>query len=104
MDIDHRFAQFYENELFVYYNMFNNHFFRDKEIYAKFLQNSKKVLLIIDPPFGGIVKLIANTVGQIKKDYGRETISTMLFYPYFTEMWINNWLSGFKLIDYKVRV
>lgn len=102
MDIDHRFGQFYENDSFVYYNMFNNHFFRNKETYTKFLAQAKNILLIIDPPFGGIVKLISNTIGQIKNDFGRDSMSTMLFYPYFTGMWINKWLTGFSMIDYKV--
>lgn len=104
MDIDQRFTQFYENDSFVHYNMFNNHFFSNKETYTSFLKQSKNVLLIIDPPYGGIVKLIANSIRQIQGDFGKDNgkMSTLLFYPYFTEMWVNKWLPEFKMIDYKV--
>jgi hypothetical protein len=49
--------------------MFNNHFFvlNQKESYFDFLNKSKKLLLVIDPPYGGIVKLIANSLELIKK-------------------------------------
>ncbi len=47
--------------------MFNNHFFNENESYLKFLKTSKKMFVIIDPPYGGIIKLIANTIESIKK-------------------------------------
>ena len=51
--------------------MFNNHFFdlNQKENYLKFIQKSNKLLIVIDPPYGGIVKLIANTIELIRKGY-----------------------------------
>lgn len=82
--------------------MFNNHFFSEKDNYLKFLKDSKNILLIIDPPYGGIVKLIANTITQIKADCDHNNISTILFYPYFTENWVKKWLSNFQMIDFKV--
>ena len=48
---------------------FNNHFFDKKESYLKFLNDSKKLLIIIDPPYGGLIRLIANTIENIKKGY-----------------------------------
>ena len=49
--------------------MFNNHFFvlNQKESYFNFLNKSTKLLIVIDPPYGGIVKLIANSLELIKK-------------------------------------
>ena len=42
--------------------------FQVKFIESKdFLNKSKKLLLVIDPPYGGIVKLIANSLELIKK-------------------------------------
>ncbi len=83
--------------------MFNHHFFTDKQAYITFLKNSKNVLLIIDPPYGGMVKLIANSIFRIKDDIMPDScISTILIYPYFTEIWIKKWLSNFHMIDYKV--
>lgn len=103
MDIDQRFTQFYENDSFLPYNMFNNHFFDNKQSYTNFLAQSKKLLVIIDPPYGGIVKLVANTINQIKADCDEHTeMSTLLFYPYFMETWVKNWLPSYKMIDFKV--
>jgi hypothetical protein len=95
--------QFYSQKLFVRFNMFNNHFFYGKKSYLNFIKNSKKLLIIIDPPYGGIVKLIANTINLIKKDCSIETkVDTILFYPYFMETWIKRWLSNLQMLDYKV--
>ena len=82
--------------------MFNNHFFSDKEGYTKFLNKSKKLLIIMDPPFGGIVKLISHSIDQIKGDCPHKNVSVILFYPYFIESWIKKWQSELKMIDYKV--
>ena len=95
-------SQFYENDLFIRYNMFNNHFFSDKQDYTKFLNKSKKLLIIMDPPFGGIVKLIAHSIDQIKGDCPHKNVSVILFYPYFIESWIKKWQPELKMIDYKV--
>jgi hypothetical protein len=46
--------------------MFNNHFFECKESYMDFIRRSTKILLIIDPPYGGLVSLISNTIDTIK--------------------------------------
>ncbi len=83
--------------------MFNHHFFIENQTYKNFLNNSKKLLLIIDPPYGGMVKLVANSILRIKEDAPPDTtVSTMLFYPYFTEVWVKKWLDNFHMIDYKV--
>lgn len=122
LDIDPRFSQFYNDTIFSRYNMFNNHFFTENKNYLKFLNNSKKILILVDPPYGGIIKLIAKTFESIKKsifkliqfifyhqiiviyylDLNHDNISFFLFYPYFNETWIKTWMPDFNMLDYKV--
>jgi len=66
LDIDDRLTQFYTEKEFAQHNMFNNHFFNNRQGFDEFLAQSKNLLVCCDPPFGGIVKLIANTIQQIK--------------------------------------
>lgn len=58
---------FYPKKLFARYNMFNNHFFYNQKSYLDFVENSKNLLVVIDPPYGGFVKLVANTIQNIIK-------------------------------------
>lgn len=82
--------------------MFNKHFFHDKENYLNFLKESKNLLILIDPPYGGMVSLVANTLELIKIDFNKENLSIFLFYPYFMENWIKKSLPELKMLDYKV--
>ncbi len=40
LDFDERLCQFFPQDQFCHYNMFNHFFFKNKEIYSKFLENS----------------------------------------------------------------
>lgn len=83
--------------------MFNGHFFAHKPEYLRFLKNSKKIFVLVDPPYGGLVQLIANTIESIRKDLDDDKqVSIFLIYPYFISNWIENWLPDFKMCDYKV--
>ncbi|RMZ99908.1 zinc finger CCHC domain-containing 4 [Brachionus plicatilis] len=68
LDIDDRFMMFYDENRYQKFNMFNNYFFYDKKKYELFLAKAKNLLVIIDPPYGGMVKLISNTINTIMKD------------------------------------
>ena len=99
---------FYDVNDFVKFNMFNCHFFKDsshKQAYLDFMARSEKLTIIIDPPYGGMVKLIANTIEKLKKDFKGQAsnLTIMVFYPYFIEPWINKWLPDLKMVDYRVR-
>ena len=51
------------------YNMFNHHFFHStgKQMFNNFLRKSSTGLVIlIDPPFGGLVDPLVNTLNKIK--------------------------------------
>ena len=84
--------------------MFNNHFFYGNKTYFDFIKNSKKLLILIDPPYGGLVKLIANTIKNLVNDCSSNGIeaSIILIYPYFIENWIEKWLPDLKMVDFKV--
>lgn len=58
--------------------MFNNHFFFGRNSYLKFVSESNNVLIIIDPPYGGLVKLIANTINCLIN--GNELITIDFIY------------------------
>ena len=84
--------------------MFNNHFFHGNKTYLDFIRNSNKILILIDPPYGGLVKLIANTIRNLTTDCinnGKQA-QILLVYPYFMETWIQKWLPELKMIDFKV--
>ena len=52
--------------------MFNLHFFEDgaEKTFEKFIQQAKKSLaLVIDPPFGGKVEILARTLKTMNEKY-----------------------------------
>lgn len=95
LDIDKRYANFYDCKQFCLYNMFNNHFFvpSSRTIFEDFLRNrlinylneltliniqlnysKEDILLITDPPFGGRIEPLAKTIRSIWNLY-----STLLY-------------------------
>jgi len=70
-------AQFIGPRKFCHYNMFNHYFFAgdaSRSVYFQFLKNSSRqnagnVLVVIDPPFGGHVTVIAFVLQCITDDY-----------------------------------
>lgn len=55
------------------YNVFNHYFFdgpKARIVYEEFLNagNPNDLLVVIDPPFGGLVEVIQFTLQQIKSD------------------------------------
>lgn len=62
------------------YNMFNHHFFdgeKSRKIYLDFLRqdasslpsNQSDILVVLDPPFGGLVDVLAFTLQSITEDF-----------------------------------
>jgi len=70
-------VQFIGPRQFCLYNMFNHYFFggdASRSVYREFLrtfssQDAGDLLVVIDPPFGGHVTLIAFTLQCITDDY-----------------------------------
>lgn len=112
--------------------MFNHHFFEgvdSQTVYKKFLTDGKnKIALVMDPPFGGKVDVIANTVEKIASDYQQlnklnssdlssikysdflllicifKNMFLLVFwiFPYFMEPQIVSANPSFQMMDYKV--
>jgi len=109
LDIDDRFKHFYDGSQYQQYNMFNDFFFdatNGKKSFDKFLSDahSNEILIIVDPPFGGMATLLANTLSKLWKECGDDNlVATMLVFPYFLESHvINTSMSTLQMLDYKV--
>ncbi|KAI4495714.1 hypothetical protein M0802_008337 [Mischocyttarus mexicanus] len=106
-----------------WYNLFNHYFFNDNAqfLFKDFLtqNNGKDMYLICDPPFGGRVELISQTIkkisdlhkklNKIKND--EDNLKIMFIFPYFMEHIIREksnppsvvgGLKDLKMLDYKV--
>ncbi|XP_077992631.1 rRNA N(6)-adenosine-methyltransferase ZCCHC4-like isoform X2 [Glandiceps talaboti] len=115
LDIDHRYYQFYSPEHYCRYNMFNHHFFDGADSLKTFqdflLQNGGQgIVMVTDPPFGGLVEVLAFTVKRImaawkagKSDSCSDAELPVIWtFPYFLEFRIIESLSSFHMSDYKV--
>ena len=89
LDLDDRFAQFYPPTVFQHYNMSSNFFFEeDGEKYLKiFLKKTKRLALILDPPFGALARVIGSAIDKLKayvKQLNPDVeIVVMWIFPYF---------------------
>ncbi|KAM9836824.1 rRNA N(6)-adenosine-methyltransferase ZCCHC4 [Aulostomus maculatus] len=115
LDIDTRYGQFYSQDEFCHYNMFNHHFFNGEAssgVLQTFLSesDSKKVVMVADPPFGGLVKPLANSFSLISQmwrklqssDSSNVGIPMMWIFPYFFEPRILECLPSLTMLDYQV--
>ncbi|XP_013373515.1 PREDICTED: zinc finger CCHC domain-containing protein 4 isoform X2 [Chinchilla lanigera] len=106
LDIDFRYSQFYMEDSFCHYNMFNHHFFDGKpalEVCRAFLQEDKGegVIMVTDPPFGGLVEPLAVTFKKLIDDSHQEMPIFWIF-PYFFEARICQFFPSFCMLDYQV--
>ncbi|KAL4660932.1 zinc finger CCHC domain-containing protein 4 isoform X1 [Arapaima gigas] len=115
LDIDFRYTQFYTEDEFCHYNMFNNHFFSGEAaigVFNAFLneEDGAKVVMVTDPPFGGLVKPLAHSFSQISETWralqtSENTSHEMpmfWIFPYFFESRILECFSTFSMLDYQV--
>ncbi|XP_026154867.1 rRNA N(6)-adenosine-methyltransferase ZCCHC4 [Mastacembelus armatus] len=115
LDIDFRYAQFYSQDEFCHYNMFNHHFFGGEPssaVLQAFLTecDEEKVVMVADPPFGGLVKALANSFCLISRmwrklqssDGSNADMPMMWIFPYFFEPRILECLPSFSMLDYQV--
>ncbi|XP_023579492.1 zinc finger CCHC domain-containing protein 4 isoform X5 [Octodon degus] len=114
LDIDFRYSQFYMEDSFCHYNMFNHHFFDGKpalEVCRAFLQEDKGdgVIMVTDPPFGGLVEPLAITfkklIGMWKEgqsqDDSQQEMPIFWIFPYFLEARICQFFPSFCMLDYQ---
>ncbi|KAM4709027.1 rRNA N(6)-adenosine-methyltransferase ZCCHC4 [Discoglossus pictus] len=114
LDIDFRYSQFYSEEEFCHYNMFNHHFFGGEVaegVCQNFLQedNGEGVILVTDPPFGGLVEPLAFSFQRLRDTWktssnanrGKELPMFWIF-PYFFESRILKCFPDISMLDYQV--
>ncbi|XP_075890019.1 rRNA N(6)-adenosine-methyltransferase ZCCHC4 [Nelusetta ayraudi] len=115
LDIDFRYAQFYSQDEFCHYNMFNHHFF-DGEASSSVLQaflkehDGEKVVMVADPPFGGLVKPLAKSFSLISQTWRQlqnsecssPEMPMVWIFLYFFEPRILECLPSFTMLDYQV--
>ena len=107
LDIDTRFEYFYSPKDFLVYNMYT-HFFFDKgsrkKIFETFVSKClpEETLIILDPPFGGLLNVLEKTISKIWNLFGVESIPTMMVFPYFLENHVGQNLQSLLMHDYKV--
>ncbi|XP_043918099.1 rRNA N6-adenosine-methyltransferase ZCCHC4 [Protopterus annectens] len=115
LDIDFRYSQFYSEDEFVHYNMFNHYFFGGeaaREVCATFLhQNSgQEVIIVTDPPFGGLVEPLAYSFKKmsamwkqsLQPEMQRSELPMFWIFPYFFEPRILQCFPEFCMLDYQV--
>ncbi|XP_039607534.1 rRNA N6-adenosine-methyltransferase ZCCHC4 [Polypterus senegalus] len=115
MDIDFRYCQFNSEDEFCHYNMFNNYFFDAEQGYItcrKFLLEviGEQVVLVSDPPFGGLVKPLAHSFNKIstiwkaqqQPESSVQEMPIFWIFPYFFESRIKECFPTFSMLDYQV--
>ncbi|KAK1794204.1 hypothetical protein P4O66_011105 [Electrophorus voltai] len=115
LDIDFRYSQFYGQDEFCHYNMFNHHFFNGKasRVFLDFLtEGGAKTVMVADPPFGGLVKLLGDTFSKISETWRKlqgtalgDAVSEMpmiWIFPYYFEPRILDCFPSFTMLDYQV--
>jgi len=107
LDLDSRYEYFYSSEEFFLYNLYT-HFFFDKGSIEKAFKNlvskctPEETLIILDPPFGGLLTLLEKTLSKIWSLFNEETVPTMMVFPYFLENHVCQNLPSLLMHDYKV--
>ncbi|CAG0882758.1 unnamed protein product [Cyprideis torosa] len=118
MDIDERFHYF--GDKFVHYNMFNHHFFHARDQYRRFLERnqSSSIVVVVDPPFGGRLDVLAVTLSRIRQDLAEvkrsddaepsskslnlKSLDVLLVFPYFNEAAIRDSFPDLRMSDFVV--
>ncbi|XP_058838147.1 rRNA N6-adenosine-methyltransferase ZCCHC4 isoform X1 [Topomyia yanbarensis] len=114
LDIDNRFAWFYDKTCFLQYNMFNNYFFDGmsaQNIFIHFLSNARskdRICIFTDPPFGCRTELLAQTIRKTNQLYNKinsttqNILPTFWVFPYFMENYIRKEIPSMEMVDYKI--
>ncbi|XP_073239081.1 rRNA N(6)-adenosine-methyltransferase ZCCHC4-like isoform X2 [Porites lutea] len=110
MDVDFRYAQFFPSSKFCLYNMFNHFFFESvtsEKVFQDFLRR-EGLVLVMDPPFGGLAEVLAHSVKIIWDQWRKvnkfkdKELPTLWIFPYFMEPHVKAALPSLTMLDYKV--
>ncbi|CAH0390164.1 unnamed protein product [Bemisia tabaci] len=103
LDIDHRYASFYDSTEFLWFNMSNFHFFSDNGLDSlkKFVATSK-CAIVVDPPFGALLEPISTSLSKIISECNLSKPPVLLVLPYFMEKQVSNYFPDLIMLDYEV--
>uniref|UniRef100_A0A146MBW8 Zinc finger CCHC domain-containing protein 4 n=1 Tax=Lygus hesperus TaxID=30085 RepID=A0A146MBW8_LYGHE len=104
LDIDSRYMTFYSNEEFGWFNMLNFHFLSDESVVLDSLKKTittGRVFVILDPPFGARLELLAYSINRLSTMCSGECM-IFLVLPYFMEPHVTKYLPDFHMLDYVV--
>jgi len=117
LDIDDRYAMFWPDSHHAKFNMFNHYFFESTglEKFSEFIKSTGdgKIAILMDPPFGGLVdclcetiRWISETAESLKGESNCFTINKVLpsfwIFPYFHEGRICSNFKDFNMLNYVV--
>ncbi|KAL8586233.1 hypothetical protein ACOMHN_021498 [Nucella lapillus] len=109
MDLDCRYAQVLSEKTFCRYNMFNHHFFDagGADRFKSFVrEGGAGLVLVTDPPFGGMVEALGATFTKIEDTWRTEAqtdsrLPMVWFFPYFMEKRVLECSPALTMLDYK---
>ncbi|KRZ72182.1 Zinc finger CCHC domain-containing protein 4 [Trichinella papuae] len=116
LDYDERFEQFWPPSRCAQYNLFANYVFTKtgRNYLKKFLKKSTKLLIIVDPPFGGLTSAIGKSLISLQKIFHKLHMNDtsdvtpkceiIWIFPYFMEKKIIQACPNLKMLDYIVGV
>lgn len=106
-------AQFWSSRFFAQYNMLVNHFYSSlgNKHFQTFLGATKKLLIVVDPPFGALCELVGKSLKslysefrnskQVENDETKRECYSFWISPYFLESKIVQ-TYDMKMTDYQV--
>lgn len=86
--------------------MLNTHFYQENGVnnLKKFFKKSKKLCILVDPPFGAILSAVEGSLDKLKRMFLSVVLSgktgVIVFSPIFTGKHLHN----LSIVDYKVIV
>lgn len=105
-------AQFYSQRFFAHFNMFANYFYEksaEKRL-RMFFSVSSRLLIVVDPPFGGLASPIARTIQSLIDVHKNSYTGTsddvrsncMWIFPYFFQSKLKECYPQMNMADYQV--
>jgi len=104
LDFDHRFSNFYSDKEFAHFSMLNHHFYQDagEGSLKKFFKKSKKLVIVVDPPFGAILTTLEKSLDKLKQSFLAAVPKGKLNFVVFSPIFTGKHLHGMSIVDYKV--
>ncbi|KHJ45090.1 hypothetical protein D918_04394 [Trichuris suis] len=110
LDIDDRYEQFFKPSDFARFNLLVCYFFtkEGKMHFKQFLESCQHLLVVVDPPFGGLAKRIGKMLQTIKRIHSvvhqsaNVACDFLWVFPYFMERKVTAAMPQLRMLDYQV--